>query len=122
MRLEDYALIGDTRTAALIGRNGSLDWLCLPRFDSNACFAALLGDERHGCWMISPATPHRRVTRRYRTDTLILETEYDTEEGAVLLIDFMPLQQPYPTVVRIVEGIRDAVRMRMQLILRFDYG
>jgi len=122
MRLEDYALIGDTRAAALVGLNGSIDWLCLPRFDSNACFAALLGDERHGRWMVSPATTHCRVSRRYRPDTLILETEFETDEGDVRLIDFMPLNQRYPTVVRIVEGIRDAVRMRMQLILRFDYG
>jgi GH15 family glucan-1,4-alpha-glucosidase len=122
MRLEDYALIGDTQTAALVGRNGSIDWLCLPRFDSNACFAAILGDERHGSWIITPATSHCRITRRYRVDTLILETKFETDEGAVLLIDFMPLHQRYPTVVRIVEGLTDAVRMRMQLILRFDYG
>jgi GH15 family glucan-1,4-alpha-glucosidase len=122
MRLEDYALIGDTRTAALVGRNGSIDWLCLPRFDSTACFAALLGDERHGRWMISPATPDCRMSRRYRADTLILETEFETDDGAVRLVDFMPLHQPYPTIVRIVEGITDAVRMRMQLVLRFDYG
>jgi GH15 family glucan-1,4-alpha-glucosidase len=122
MRLEDYALIGDRHTAALIGRNGSIDWLCLPRFDSNACVAALLGDERHGRWLIAPATPHHRIRRRYRSDTLILETEFETDEGSVRVVDFMPLNQPYPTVVRIVEGIRDAVRMRMDLILRFDYG
>ncbi|HTL62094.1 MAG TPA: glycoside hydrolase family 15 protein [Nitrospira sp.] len=122
MRLEDYALIGDTHTAALVGRNGSIDWLCLPRFDSSACFAAILGDERHGRWMVSPATPHYRVSRRYRADTLILETEFKTDEGAVRLVDFMPLHQRYPTVVRIVEGVEGAVRMRMQLLLRFDYG
>jgi GH15 family glucan-1,4-alpha-glucosidase len=122
MRLEDYALIGNMHTAALVGRNGSIDWLCLPRFDSKACFAAMLGDDRHGRWMISPATPHYRVSRHYRADTLILETDFETDEGAARLIDFMPVDQPYPTVLRIVEGIRDTVRMRMQLILRFDYG
>jgi GH15 family glucan-1,4-alpha-glucosidase len=122
VRLEDYALIGDTHTAALVGRNGSIDWLCLPRFDSHACFAALLGDERHGRWMMAPSTPHCRINRRYRADTLILETEFETDEGAVRLVDFMPVEQPHPTVVRIVEGVRDAVRMRMELILRFDYG
>src|SRR5689334_22087108 len=122
MRLEDYALIGDTRTAALVGRNGSIDWLCLPRFDSNACFAALLGDERHGRWRISPASSHCRISRRYRADTLMLETEFDTDKGSVRLLDFMPLEQRYPTVVRIVEGTRDAVHMRMELTLRFDYG
>jgi GH15 family glucan-1,4-alpha-glucosidase len=122
MRLEDYALIGDTRTAALVGRNGSIDWLCLPRFDSQACFAALLGDERHGRWIISPATSECRISRRYRPETLMLETEFETDDGAVRLVDFMPLNQRYPTVVRIVEGVKDAVRMRMQLIIRFDYG
>jgi GH15 family glucan-1,4-alpha-glucosidase len=122
MRLEDYALIGDTHTAALVGRNGSIDWLCLPRFDSHACFAALLGDERHGRWIVSPATHDYRVHRAYRANTLILETEFDTEEGAVRLVDVMPLHQPYPTVVRMVEGLTGAVRMQMQLILRFDYG
>ena len=122
MRLEDYALIGDRHTAALVGRNGSIDWLCVPRFDSQGCFTAALGDERHGRWMVSPATPRCRIRRRYRGDTLILETEFATDEGTALLVDFMPLHQPYPTVVRIVEGITDAVQMRMQLILRFDYG
>ena len=122
MRLEDYALIGDTRTAALVGRNGSIDWLCLPRFDSHACFAALLGDEHHGRWSVAPARPQSRITRRYRTDTLMLETEFDTDQGAVRVLDFMPLNQSYPTVVRMVEGLRESVRMRMQLTLRFDYG
>ena len=122
MQLEDYGLIGDTHTAALVGRNGSIDWLCLPRFDSNACFASILGDERHGRWIVSPAAAHCRVSRRYRAETLILETEFETDEGRVRLIDFMPPHQRYPTVVRIVEGLTDAVPMRMELVLRFDYG
>ena len=122
MQLEDYALIGDTHTAALVGRDGSIDWLCLPRFDSNACFAAILGDQGHGRWIVSPAASHRRVSRRYRAETLILETEFETDEGSVRVIDFMPLHQRYPTVMRIVEGLTGVVRMRMELIFRFDYG
>ena len=90
MRIEDYGLIGDLRTAALVGRNGSIDWLCLPRFDSDACFAALLGDERHGRWLLAPAGEVRVVTRRYRPGTLVLETEFETEDGAVRVVDCMP--------------------------------
>ena len=122
MRIEDYALIGDTHTAALVGRNGSIDWLCLPRFDSAACFAALLGNDEHGRWLLCPAETVRRTTRRYRGDTLILETEFETGNGAVRLIDCMPLRQGHPTVVRLVEGLNGTVRMRMQLTIRFDYG
>ncbi|MCS6303588.1 MAG: glycoside hydrolase family 15 protein [Nitrospira sp.] len=122
MHLEDYALIGDTHTAALIGRNGSIDWLCLPRFDSNACFAALLGTEQNGRWMIAPADQEHRVTRRYRPDTLILETDFTTKDGTVRVIDCMPIRQDHPTIVRLVTGIHGSVRMHMQLILRFDYG
>lgn len=122
MQLEDYALIGDTHTAALVGRNGSIDWLCLPRFDSNACFSAILGDQRHGRWIVSPAASRCHISRRYRAETLILETDFETDKGSVRVIDFMPLDRPYPTVVRVVEGLRGAVPMRMQLILRFDYG
>jgi GH15 family glucan-1,4-alpha-glucosidase len=97
LRIEDYALIGDTQTAGLVGRDGSIDWLCLPRFDSGACFAALLGDPSHGRWLIAPASGAHAVRRRYRGDTLILESEFETDTGAVQLIDFMtPLRPPSP--------------------------
>jgi GH15 family glucan-1,4-alpha-glucosidase len=122
MRLEDYALIGDTHTAALVGRNGGIDWLCVPRFDSNACFAALLGDEEHGRWLIAPCSPSPRTTRRYRPDTLILETDFETDQGAVRLIDCMTVRHHHPTLVRVVEGLNGTVRMQMRLVLRFDYG
>src|SRR2546422_6140518 len=122
MRLEDYALLGDTQSAALVGRDGSIDWLCLPRFDSGACFASLLGDSRHGRWLLCPVGPVARTHRRYRPDTLILETDFDTEGGAVRLIDFMPLRDRNPDVVRIVEGLRGQVRVHMELVIRFDYG
>src|SRR6476661_8896119 len=98
MRIEDYALIGDTHTAALVGRNGSIDWLCLPRFDSAACFAALLGNDKHGHWLVCPADTACRTSRRYREDTLILETEFVTDDGAVRLIDCMPVREGPPTV------------------------
>src|SRR5687768_18305204 len=90
LRIEDYGLIGDTQTAGLVGRDGSIDWLCLPRFDSGACFAALLGDERHGRWLLSPVNRVRRIERRYRPGTLILETESETDEGTVRVVDCMP--------------------------------
>lgn len=122
MRIEDYALLGDTQSAALVGRDGSIDWLCLPRFDSGACFASLLGDSRHGRWLLCPVGPVARTHRRYRPDTLILETDLDTEGGAVRLIDFMPLRDRNPDVVRIVEGLRGQVRVHMELVIRFDYG
>jgi GH15 family glucan-1,4-alpha-glucosidase len=121
-QLEEYALVGDTHTAALIGRNGSVDWLCLPRFDSGACFAALLGEEHHGRWLLAPSAVARRVTRRYRPGTLILETDFETDGGAVRIVDFMPPRQTHPRVVRIVHGLRGRVSMRMQLVVRFDYG
>jgi GH15 family glucan-1,4-alpha-glucosidase len=121
-RIEDYAVIADTQTAALVGRDGSIDWLCLPRFDSGACFAALLGDERNGHWRIAPAGGVRRVRRRYRGDTLILETEFETGDGAVRVVDFMPPRLADPDVVRVVEGVRGRVPMRMELRIRFDYG
>jgi GH15 family glucan-1,4-alpha-glucosidase len=121
-RIEDYALIGDLQTAALVARDGSLDWLCFPRFDSGACFAALLGNPEHGRWLIAPSGAARHVRRRYREGTLILETEFETAEGAVRLIDLMPLRDQAPDVVRIVEGVRGQVPMRMELIMRFDYG
>src|SRR2546426_1158417 len=122
LRIEDYALIGDCHTAALVGRDGSIDWLCLPRFDSGACFAALLGTPDNGRWLIAPAGDVRAVRRRYRDRTLILETEFETEDGVVTLIDCMPPRSKTPHVVRIVEGKRGRVAMHMQLIIRFDYG
>jgi GH15 family glucan-1,4-alpha-glucosidase len=122
LRIEDYALIGDCQTAALVGRDGSIDWLCFPRFDSPACFAALLGTPDHGRWGIAPSDDVRNVQRRYRDDTLILETDFETETGAVRLIDFMPPRSTNPDLIRIVEGRRGSVRMRVELIMRFDYG
>ncbi|HME01426.1 MAG TPA: trehalase-like domain-containing protein, partial [Solirubrobacteraceae bacterium] len=123
MKLEDYALIGDLRTTALVGRSGSVDWLCLPRSDSSACFAALLGTEEHGRWLICPTEPVSQVSRRYRDGTLILETDFHTDNGAARLIDFMPLRQGgAPQLVRIVEGLHGEVPMRMQFVARLDYG
>lgn len=122
LRIEDYGLLGDTQTAALVGRDGSVDWLCLPRFDSPACFAALLGDEDAGFWRVAPAAGGLCTRRRYRGDTLILETEWDTPEGTVRLIDFMPPRGEAADVVRIVEGVSGRVPMHMALRLRFDYG
>ena len=121
-RIEDYALIGDCETAALVGRDGSVDWLCWPRFDSGACFAALLGGPEHGRWQIAPRDPGARVTRRYRDGTLILETEFETEDGAVTLVDFMPLRGSSSDLARIVVGTRGRVEMRLELVLRFYYG
>lgn len=121
-RIEDYALIGDCHTAALVARNGSIDWLCFPRFDSPACFAALLGNDAHGRWLITPASEVRDIRRRYRDGTLVLETDYETADGAVRLIDCMPPRSNEPDLVRVVVGKRGRVRMRMQLIIRFDYG
>ena len=122
LRIEDYALIGDTHTAALVGRDGSVDWLCLPRFDSPACFAALLGTPDNGRWLLAPAGASRRVTRHYRGETLILETEFETEDGVVRLIDFMPPRDGHCSVVRVVEGVSGNVAMHMELVIRFDYG
>jgi GH15 family glucan-1,4-alpha-glucosidase len=119
--IEDYALIGDCRTAALVGRDGSIDWLCLPRFDSGACFAALLGDAGNGRWLIAPVGEVKRVRRRYRDGTLILETEFETDEGAVRVIDCMPLSDGRLDIVRVVEGVRGRVPVRMELVIRFDY-
>jgi GH15 family glucan-1,4-alpha-glucosidase len=121
-RIEQYAMIGDTQTAALIGDDGSVDWMCAPRFDSGACFAALLGDENHGRWLIAPAAGGRATRRRYRDHTLVLETEFETPEGAVRIIDFMPIRDQTVDVVRIVEGLRGHVPMQMHLTIRFDYG
>ena len=123
MLLEDYGLIGDMQAAALVGRTGAVDWLCLPRFDSASCFSALLGDDRHGRWLVAPAGQVRAISRRYRPGTLVLETDFETSEGAVRLIDFMPRRaQGPPRVMRIVEGLRGRVPMRMELSLRPDYG
>jgi GH15 family glucan-1,4-alpha-glucosidase len=119
--LEDYALIGDTHTAALVGRDGSIDWLCLPRFDSGACFAALVGGPEHGRWLLAPSALSR-TRRAYRKDTLVLETEHETDTGAVRVTDFMTPRRGQARVVRLVEGLRGAVPMHMELNLRFDYG
>ncbi len=120
--IEQYAVIGDNQTAALVGRDGSIDWLCLPRFDSGATFAGLLGTAEHGRWLIAPEGDVRAVRRRYRGDTMVLETEYDTDEGTVRVIDFMPPRGEAPDVIRIVEGVSGRVPMCMELRLRFGYG
>ena len=119
--IEDYALIGDCRTAALVSREGSIDWLCWPRFDSAACFAALLGTRDNGRWLVAPRE-EARVTRRYRPDTLILETHFESSEGAAILVDFMPIGSDYSEIVRIVHGTRGKLDMHTELIVRFDYG
>jgi len=122
LRIEDYGLIGDTHTAALVGIDGSIDWLCLPRFDSPACFASLLGTDANGRWRIAPAGNVARTTRRYRPSTLVLETEFETAHGAVRVIDCMPMRVTNPRIVRVVEGIRGSVPVSVDLNLRFDYG
>jgi GH15 family glucan-1,4-alpha-glucosidase len=122
MRIEDYALLGDLQTAALVSRDGSLDWCCFPRFDSGACFAALLGTPDHGRWLLAPKGEVRRCTRRYRHDTLILESVFETDSGAVRAIDFMPPRTEEPDIVRIVEGLDGEVAMCCELVIRFDYG
>ncbi len=122
LRLENYALIGDCQTAGLVGNDGSLDWLCLPRFDSPACFAALLGTPEHGRWRLHPTGVEHAARQSYRGDTLILETEFEADGGAVRLVDFMSLDSDIADVVRIVEGVRGVVQMEMHLTLRFDYG
>lgn len=120
--IEDYALIGDCETAALVGRNGSIDWLCWPRFDSDACFSALLGTADHGRWLIAPKAETVKVTRRYRPHTLILETRFETDEGAVTVVDFMPGQKTGSSLVRLVIGEHGRVTMCSELIIRFGYG
>jgi GH15 family glucan-1,4-alpha-glucosidase len=123
MLIEDYGLVGDLRAAALVGRNGSVDWLCLPRFDSASCFSALLGDESHGRWLVAPADEVLTTTRRYRPGTLVLDTEFETAEGAVRVTDFMPPRgDGPPRFMRIVHGLRGRVGMRLELVLRPDYG
>ncbi|HTO00078.1 MAG TPA: glycoside hydrolase family 15 protein, partial [Microthrixaceae bacterium] len=122
MRIEDYAMIGDTQTSALVGRDGSIDWLCLPRFDSGACFASLLGDRSNGRWKLAPRGEGHSVRRRYLPGTLVLETEYTTPEGVVRVTDCMPIRTKAPDVVRLVEGVSGAVSMSMDLVVRFDFG
>jgi GH15 family glucan-1,4-alpha-glucosidase len=123
MRIEDYALLGDMRSAALVGRDGTVDWLCVPRFDSPSCFAGLLGDDRHGSWRLAPAGEVRAISRRYRPGTLVLETDFETAEGSVRVIDFMPQRgDGPPRLMRIVEGLRGRVPMRMAVSLRPDYA
>ncbi len=121
-RIEDYAIIGDLQTAALVGRDGSIDWLCLPRFDSAACFAALLGDRDNGRWRIAPANATHCTSRSYRGDTLVLDTVWETPTGTVKVTDFMPQRDKAPDVVRIVECVSGEVAMQTELVLRFDYG
>lgn len=122
MKIEDYGMIGDLHTAALVGRNGSIDWLCVPRFDSDACMAALLGDEKNGHWQIAPKAQRWKSTQAYRPETLVLETTFETDEGTVKLIDCMPPDGEGPIVVRMIEGVRGRVDLIMQLVLRFNYG
>src|ERR1700722_11814492 len=120
--IEDYALIGDCHTAALIGIDGSMDWLFFPRFDSGACFAALLGGPEQGRWLLAPTFPVKSVQRRYLRDSLILETDFHTSHGSVRVVDFMPVSDKRWDVVRIVQGLSGTVAMRMELVVRFDYG
>jgi GH15 family glucan-1,4-alpha-glucosidase len=120
--IEDYALIGDCETAALVGRDGSIDWLCLPRFDSGACFAAILGDHDNGRWRIGPTDSKAKVTRRYRPDTLILETRFETDTGAATLIDFMYPCEKHPHLVRLVVGDKGSIELETEFVVRFGYG
>ena len=122
MPIEDYALLGDTQTAALVGKDGSIDWACFPRFDSGACFAALLGTPEHGRWRIGPQGKVTKVSRRYRPGTLVLETTFETDSGSVRLVDCMPPRGSSPDLVRQVEGVRGEVAMSLDLVMRFDYG
>ena len=124
LRIEDYAVIGDLHTAALVGIDGSVDWLCLPHFDSGSCFSRLLGHEDHGFWRMRPRGPPAILaTRRwYRPDTLVLETEFDTATGTVRITDCMPVREGHPHLVRSVQGVSGSVDMHMELAVRFDYG
>ncbi|THD71439.1 MAG: glycoside hydrolase family 15 protein [Bradyrhizobium sp.] len=121
-RIEDYGLIGDCETAALVGRDGSIDWLCWPAFDSDACFASLLGTREHGRWLIAPAEEMKQTSRRYLGDTLILETRFETAKGAITLVDFMPPRGNASDIVRLVRGVSGRVKLRMELIIRFGFG
>ncbi|HTU37969.1 MAG TPA: glycoside hydrolase family 15 protein [Acidimicrobiales bacterium] len=120
--IEDYAMIGDTETAALVGRDGSIDWLCLPRFDSGSCFASLLGESNHGRWQVTADDEVTSHVRRYQGKSMVLETEISTATGVVQVVDFMPPRHHHPRVVRIVRGVEGAVRMRIDLVMRFEYG
>jgi len=121
-KIEDYGFLSDTQTGALVSREGCVDWLCLPRFDSAACFASLIGEKKNGHWLFTPAEEIEKLKRRYRGDTLIIETEIETRSGAVRLIDFMPPRGENPDIIRIIEGLRGEVPMQMELIIRFEYG
>jgi GH15 family glucan-1,4-alpha-glucosidase len=121
-RIEDYGLIGDCETAALVGRDGSIDWLCWPEFDSDACFSALLGTSKNGRWLIAPCDEATQISRRYWDDTLILETRFTTKNGVVAIVDFMPPRGKASDVVRLVRGIEGSVKMRMELVIRFGFG
>jgi len=122
--IEDYALIGNLCTTALVDRGGSIDWLCIPRFDSGACFASILGDDSNGRWLLAPQGGIKQIRRRYRDHILLLETEFETESGVVSVIDFMPISDrgDRGDLVRIAKGVRGSVPMRTELRLRFDYG
>src|SRR3954465_14177452 len=120
--IEDYAIIGDCETAALVNRNGSIDWLCWPAFDSDACFSALLGTCRNGRWLIAPSAGNVKTTRSYRGDTLILETRFETTDGVVTLIDFMPPRGQASDIVRLIRGETGSAEMRMELMIRFGFG
>jgi GH15 family glucan-1,4-alpha-glucosidase len=122
LAIEDYALIGDCHTAALVGRDGSIDWACFPCFDSGACFSALLGAPEHGRWLLAPSGAELCTRRRYRDGSMVLETEFESRDGAVRIVDCMPLSAARRDIVRIVEGVRGQVTMRMELVIRFDYG
>jgi GH15 family glucan-1,4-alpha-glucosidase len=119
--VEDYAFLANLETAALVHRHGSIDWCCFPRFDSDACFAALLGGPEHGRWRLGPVT-HGEATRRYRPGSLVLETEWDTADGRIRMIDFMPPRGETPGIVRIVEGLSGCVVVESELVIRFGYG
>jgi GH15 family glucan-1,4-alpha-glucosidase len=121
-KIEDYGLIGDCETAALVGRDGSIDWLCWPAFDSDACFAAILGTEKHGRWKIAPADDVTNISRRYWGDTLILETRFETGSGIITIVDFMPPRGKASDIVRLVRGISGRVKLRMELVIRFGFG
>ena len=122
LKIEDYAIIGDCETAALVGKNGSIDWLCWPDFSSPACFAALIGSEQNGRWLIAPKHRIVKVTRRYRDHTLILDTRFETESGVLLLTDFMPVRETHSDIVRVVQCLEGTVSVGMELCVRFDYG
>src|ERR1700675_1068046 len=120
--IENYALIGDCHTAALVGSDGSIDWLCFPRFDSAACFSALLGGPEHGRWLIAPTQNDVEIKRRYLSNPLILETVFTTTDGSVSLTDFMYRRNGSSELVRIVRGLQGEISMRAELVVRFDYG